>query len=117
MIEPAQCQIVSKYQFMNYVQWGSEIRPFKILEIQTFEGRISNGSVFKWSGFNYGYRHSPNHSKTERFKMFLSGFQMVFDKMVATYPDFKLLGFRISDHIYYLDHLQPNLFSTIQNPD
>ena len=31
-------------------------------------------------------------------------------------PDFKWLDFRISDYIRYLDHLQPILFSTIQNP-
>ena len=29
------------------IQWGSEIQPFKI---RTFEGQISNGPVFKWSG-------------------------------------------------------------------
>ena len=42
---------------------------------------------------------------------------MVFDKMAAICPDFKWLGFRISDPIQNLDHLQPNLFWTIQNPD
>ena len=36
---------------------------------------------------------------------------MVFDKMAAICPDFKWLGFRISDH------LQPNLFSTIEKSD
>ena len=29
--------------------------------------RFSNGPVFKWSGFSYGY--SPNHSKTGPFKI------------------------------------------------
>ena len=42
---------------------------------------------------------------------------MVFDKIAALCPDFKLLGFRISDHIQNPDHLQPNLFGTIQNLD
>ena len=39
-----------KYQ----LQWGSEIRLFEIwkhLESGVFEGRISNGPVFKWPGF------------------------------------------------------------------
>ena len=47
------------------------------------EGQISNGQVFKWSCFGYGY--SPNHLKTGTFKIqtFLSRFQMFFDKMVA----------------------------------
>ena len=51
--------------------------------------------------------------------MFLSGFQIVFDKMVAICPDSKWLGFRILGPIQNPDHLQPNLnlFSTIQNPD
>ena len=42
---------------------------------------------------------------------------MVFDKMAAFFPDFKWLGFQISDPIKNPDHLQPNLFSTIQNQD
>ena len=57
------------------IQWGSEIQPFKI---RTFEGQISNGPVFKWSGF--GYNYSPNHSKIVSFKIwiFLTRFQMIF---------------------------------------
>ena len=47
----------------------------------------------------------------------LSGFQIVFNKMAAICPDFKWLGFRISDAIQNPDHWQPNLFWTIQNPD
>ena len=73
-----------------------------------FEGRISNGPVFKWSGFSY----QPFEIQT-----FLSGFQMVFDKMAAICLDFKWLGFRISYPIRNPDHLQPNLFWTIQNTD
>ena len=42
---------------------------------------------------------------------------MVFHKMVAICPGFKCLGFLISDPIPNSDHLQPNLFLTIQNPD
>ena len=42
---------------------------------------------------------------------------MVFDKMVAICPDFKWLDFQISDPIQNPDHLQTNLFWTIQNPD
>ena len=37
--------------------------------------------------------------------------------MVAICPDFKWLGFWISDPIHNLDTLQPNLFVTIQNQD
>ena len=32
-------------------------------------------------------------------------------------PDFKWLGFQISDSICNPNHLQPNLFLTIPNPD
>ena len=66
-----------------------------------FEGQISNGLVFKWSSFSYGFSYSPNHSKTGPFeiRMFLSGFQMVFNKMEAICPDFKWLGFCISGPI------------------
>ena len=42
---------------------------------------------------------------------------MVLDKMAAIRPDFKWPGFRISDPIQNLDHLQPKLYSTIQKPD
>ena len=42
---------------------------------------------------------------------------MVFDKMVAICPYFKLLVFRISDPIQNPDYLQPNLSSTIHNLD
>ena len=97
-------------------QWGSEIQTFKIwkhLKSRLFEDQISNGQVFKWLGFHYGYR--PNRSKTGTFeiRMFLSRFQMVFDKMVPTCPDFKWLGIGISDPIQNSDHMQPNLFLTI----
>ena len=37
--------------------------------------------------------------------------------MVAICPNFKWLGFQISDPIQNLDHLQPNLFLTVRNPD
>ena len=55
-----------------------------------FESHISNGPVFNWSGFSFGYSFSPNHSKTESFKIWTSwsGFGMVFDKMAG------LLDFR-----------------------
>ena len=60
----------------------------------------------------------PTIQKLEQSKSgHLSGFQMVIDKVAAICPDFKWMGFRISDPIQNLDHLQPNLFLTIQNPD
>ena len=66
----------------SLVQWGSEIWPFKIrkhLKSGLFEDQIPNSPDFKGSGNSYG----PNHSKTLHFeiKTFLSGFQMVLDKM------------------------------------
>ena len=45
-----------------------------------------------------------------KIEMFLSEFQMVFDKMAPICPDFKWLGIRISDPIRNPDYLQPNLF-------
>ena len=40
-----------------------------------------------------------------------------FDTMVAISPDFKWLGFRFSDPIPSPNHLQPNLFLTVQKAD
>ena len=42
---------------------------------------------------------------------------MTFDKIAAICLDFKWSGFLISDLIWNPDHLQTNLFSTIQNPE
>ena len=68
---------------ISNIQWRSEIWPFEIrkhLKSWLFEGWISNGPVFKWMGFSYGY--SPNHSKTGPFKIrtILSGFKMFLRK-------------------------------------
>ena len=98
----------------------SEIRPFEIpkqVKSGIFEGRISNGLVFKSSGFSFCY--SPNHLKTGQFKIrtILSGFQMVLVKMAPISSDFKWEGFHILDPIQNSDYLQPNLFLTVQNPD
>ena len=83
------------------------------LKSRLFEGRISNGPVFKWSGLSYTF--SPNHSKIGPFKFpkFCLDFKMVFDKMAAICPDFKWFGFWISDPIRNPDDLQPNLFLII----
>ena len=64
----------------------------KHLKSQLFKGRISNGPVFKWWGFSYGY--SPNHSKTEPFKirMFLSRFQMFFWQNSGHMSGFLIVG-------------------------
>ena len=80
------------------------------LKSESFESRIFNGPVFKWSGLSYGNTYSPWHSKTGPFEiwMFVSGFEMVFDKMAAICLDFNWLGFQISDPIQNPDHLQPN---------
>ena len=62
------------------------------LKIQTFLR-----SNFKWSGFQ----------KVEL--QLQSRFQMFFDKMAVICPDFKWMGFQISDPIPNPDHLQTNL--------
>ena len=109
------------------VKWPATRPPFcKWTRIQTtitltesVKQTIQQSDSFHMVGLSYGYSYSPNHSKIRPFKIctFLSGFQMVFDKMAAICPDFKRSGFGISDHIQNLDHLQPNLFLTLQNPD
>ena len=75
-------------------QWGSEIRPFEIqkyLESRILEVRISNGPVFKGTGYSFSYSNGPNHLKTRPIKIwtFLSGFQMVLYKMAAMCPVFR----------------------------
>ena len=82
--------------------WNTTIRNPETLEIQTFWMWD-----FKWSGFSCSYIYSPNYLKTGKFKIwtFLSGFQMVFDKMVVICLDFKWLGFQI-----------PSKIQTICNP-
>ena len=55
----------------------------------------------------------PDRTKSGSFFRF----QMVFDKMGVICPDFKWFGFRILDTIRNPDHLQSNLFLTIQNQD
>ena len=92
------------------VQRGSEIRPFEIwkyLKSGLFEGQISNGPVFKWSSFGYGYSSSPNHLQTRPFKIrtLLSGFQF-FWQMVAICLGFKCLGIWILDPSQNPDRLQ-----------
>ena len=72
------------------VQLGSEIQPSKIrkhLKSGLFEGRTSNGVVYKRLGYYFSVNYGPNHSKSILFcpdiKWFctngrhLSGFQMV----------------------------------------
>ena len=77
-----------------------------------FEGWISNGPVFKWSGCSNGHSYSPNHSKTRPFKIrtFLSRFPMDFYQMAAICLELKWLCLRISDpiqNLYYLHSLRP----------
>ena len=57
----------------------------------------------QYVNLNYGYSFSPNHWKTGPFKIwtFLSGFQMVFDKIAAFCPDFNWLGFRLDFRFYF----------------
>ena len=74
--------------------WQFEFR--KHLKSRPFDGQISNGPVFKWSGLGYRYGYSPNHKKTRPLKIwtFLSSFQMVFDKMTARFQMAGLTDFR-----------------------
>ena len=64
----------NEFRVQIWIQWGSEIWPFKIwkhLKSGLFEGQISNGSVFKWSGFVWisnDFWQNGGH---------LSGFKMV----------------------------------------
>ena len=53
------------------IKWGSKIKPFEIqkhLNSWLFEHWISNGPVFKGSGYSCSYSYSPNHLKTGPFK-------------------------------------------------
>ena len=93
------CKNHLKYQ----LQWGSEIWPYKIRKhskFGLFEGRISNSRALAKAVAIILTIWQPDHSKYGHFCL-----------------DFKWLGFWISDPIRNLDHLQPNLFTTIQNPD
>ena len=100
--------------------WIPQFKIWKHSKSWLFEDRVSNGPIFKGSGYRYGYRYGysygPNYLKTGPFKIqtFLSILQIVFDKMAAFCQNFKWLGFPISDPIQNPDYLQTNLFSTTQ---
>ena len=67
-----------------------------------FEGRISNGLALAMAIVIVPTIQKPDHSKSGKF---LTRFLMVFDKMAAISPDFKLLGFQILEPIQNQDHL------------
>ena len=46
----------------------SEDLKYDHLKSLLFEGHISNGPVFKWSAFTYGYSYGPNHLKAGPFE-------------------------------------------------
>ena len=98
------------------LQWGSEIDHLNpdFLKVGFQMGRISYG----WA-LALAIAIVPTIKKTGPFEIwtFLSGLQIVFDKLAAICLDFKWLGFRISDPVRNPDHLPPNLFLTIQSPD
>ena len=73
-----------------------------------FESHISNGPVFNWSGFSFGYSFSPNHSKTGPFEI-LTFFCLDFKLFLTKWLPFV----RISVFIQNPDNLQPNLFLII----
>ena len=76
------------------------------IQLPNFRGRISNGRALTMA-----ISIVPTIQKTEPFKIrkFLSGFQMVYEKMAVICMDFKWLGFQISDPIGNPEHFQPNL--------
>ena len=53
------------------------------------------------------FQSQPFENRTIHNLCFLTRFQIVFDKIAAICPNFKKLGFRISDPILNTDHLQP----------
>ena len=89
------------------VQWGSEIRPFKIwkhLKSRLFEGEISNGLVFKWFWLSNGRAlarpivivptiRKLDHSKSGHFcpdfKWFLTKWGPVVCYQTVGLPDFR----------------------------
>ena len=89
--------------------WNSDF-----LKVEFQMVRFSNGEAYAMTTAIVPTIWKLNHSKS---RCFCPDFKWGSDKMVAICPDFKWLGFQISDPILNLDHLQPNLFLTIQNPD
>ena len=55
--------------------------------------------------------------KLDHAKPFLSGFEMVYDKMAAICPNFKWLALWIPDPIQNPDHFQTNHYLTIWSPN
>ena len=96
-------KILKNFVRDSSIQWGLKSDHLKS---GLFEGWISNGMVFKWSGLSYDHRYS----KSEHFSGDLKCF---FNKMAPIRPDFKWLGFWISDPIQNPDNLSPNLFLII----
>ena len=81
------------------------------LKSGVFEGRILNGRALAMTIVSTIPK--PDHSKSGCFGPDYKWFWQNGDIC----PDFKWLGFRISDTIKNPDHLQPDLFLPIQNPD
>ena len=81
-------QVVYRIQLQTDVQWRSEIKPFNI-----------------WKDFKSTLLESliPNG--------------LVLKWSAGPIPNFKWSGSQISDHIQNSDHLQIDIFLTIQNPD
>ena len=74
-----------------------------------FEGQISNGWAFAMAKAIVPTIQNPD--------IFVQIFNVFFYKMAPICLDLKSLGVRISDPIWNPDHLQPNIFLAIQNPD
>ena len=91
------------------LQWGSEIRPFKIRK--NFKVRFPMVGLAIYS---YGPNPGPFENWAIQNPDVLSGFQIVFDKMSGICLDFRWFGFRISDPIQNPDQSNPTSFRTFK---
>ena len=117
---PEQCLILINKQEANNVKCTGTIVYITLLFISRTQ--IIWFTVGIWNPKNGNIRaipmvptiQKPNHFK---LRQFCSDFKCFCNKMAVICMDFKWLGFRISDPIRNPDHLHPNLYSTIWNPD
>ena len=94
------CLIVQKNIEVYIEQYSGDVKSDHV-KSRLFEGHISNGWALAMAIAIVPTIQKPDHSKSG---LFLFRFQMVFDKMAVICPDFKWVGFRISDLIQNQDH-------------
>ena len=104
-------------------RYSRDLKPGRSKLGNTFEIRIFSRSDFKWFSWvglqpqQQLYQSQPFENWTVQNLYIFAPISKAFVKMVANCPDFKWLDFWISDSIHNPNHLQTNLFLTIQNPD